>query len=64
MEASLVVERLRDTLLAYKRLLDAGDGTRLDEALRIERAASLAKNAPVGGSRIDARLVRLRGRKA
>ncbi|HEX7437527.1 MAG TPA: enoyl-CoA hydratase-related protein, partial [Caldimonas sp.] len=52
-----------ETLVAYKRLLDAEEGTTLDEALRIERAASLANNVPVGRAEIDARLARLRGRK-
>lgn len=52
-----------ETLVAYKRLLDAEEGTTLDEALRIERAASLDNNTPVGRAEIEARLARLRGRK-
>ena len=36
----------------------------LDQALRIERAVSLANNTPVRRAPIDARLARLRGRKA
>jgi len=47
-------------LVAYKRLLDAEAGTTLAEALRIERAASLANNLPVSREEIDARLARLR----
>jgi enoyl-CoA hydratase len=47
-------------LLAYKRLLDAEAGTTLTDALRIERAASLANNLPVGRAEIDARLAKLR----
>ena len=53
-----------DALVAYKRLLDEEAGTTFDEALRIERAASIANNGPVGRAEIDARLDRLRGRKA
>jgi enoyl-CoA hydratase len=47
-------------LVAYKRLLDAEAGTTLTDALRIERAASLANNLPVGRAEIDARLAKLR----
>lgn len=47
-------------LVAYKQLLDAEAGTTLTEALRIERAASLANNLPVSREEIDARLARLR----
>lgn len=50
------------TLVAYKRLLDAEAGTTLADALRIERAASLANNLPVGRDEIDARLALLRRR--
>lgn len=49
-----------EALVAYKRLLDAEAGTTLSEALRIERAASLANNLPVGREEIDARLAKLR----
>ena len=49
-----------EALVAYKRLLDAEAGTTLIEALRIERAASLANNLPVGRAEIDARLAKLR----
>ena len=52
-----------DALVAYKRLLDEEAATTFDEALRIERAASIANNGPVGRAEIDARLSRLRGRK-
>jgi enoyl-CoA hydratase len=52
-----------EALLAYKRLLDEEAGTTMDEALRIERAASLANNSPVSRADIDARLARLRRRK-
>ena len=48
------------TLVAYKRLLDAEAGTTLLDALRIERAASLANNLPVDRAEIDARLATLR----
>lgn len=47
-------------LVAYKQLLDAEAGTTLSEALRIERAASLANNLPVRRDEIDARLALLR----
>ena len=50
-----------EALVAYKRLLDAEAGTTFDEALRIERAASIANNGPVGRAEIDARLARLGG---
>jgi enoyl-CoA hydratase len=53
-----------ETLTAYKRLLDDEAGVTLEEALRLERTASLANNTPVGRAEIDARLARLRGRKA
>ena len=49
-----------EALVAYKRLLDAEAGTTLAEALRIERAASLANNLPVSRAEIDARLAKLR----
>ncbi|MDM0015101.1 enoyl-CoA hydratase [Variovorax sp. J22P168] len=52
-----------DALVAYKRLLDNGARLSFAEALRMERAASLAMNTPVGRSEIDARLARLRERK-
>ena len=52
-----------EALVAYKRLLDAEAGVTLAEALRIERAASMANNIPVPRADIDARLARLRGRK-
>ncbi|MGH8629243.1 MAG: enoyl-CoA hydratase, partial [Burkholderiales bacterium] len=52
-----------EALVAYKRLLDEEAGTTLEEALRLERAASLANNTPVGRAEIDVRLARLRGRK-
>jgi enoyl-CoA hydratase len=49
-----------EALVAYKQLLDAEAGTTLTEALRLERAASLANNLPVGREEIDKRLARLR----
>jgi enoyl-CoA hydratase/carnithine racemase len=52
-----------EALPAYKRLLDEEAGTTMDEALRIERAASLANNLPVSRADIDARLARLRRRE-
>jgi enoyl-CoA hydratase len=51
-----------EALVAYKRLLDVEAGTTLADALRIERAASLANNTPVGRAEIDARLLRLRNK--
>lgn len=53
-----------EALVAYKRLLDDEADVTLGEALRLERAASLANNTPVDRAEIDARLARLRGRKA
>ena len=50
-------------LVAYKRLLDDEAATTLADALRFERAASLANNTPVSRAEIDARLAQLRGRK-
>ena len=52
-----------DGVLAYKRLLDAEAGTTLAEALRIERAASLAHNPPVSREAIETRLNRLRSQR-
>ena len=52
-----------ETLVAYKRLLNQEAGTTLVDALRIERAASLAHNTPVGRDAIDARLAKLRRRR-
>ena len=52
------------TLVAYKRLLDREAGTTLADALRIERAASVAHNTPVARSAIDERLAALRAKKA
>src|SRR5436305_280982 len=52
-----------ETLVAYKRLLDAEAEVALGEALRLEREASLANNVPVTRAEIDARLVPLRGRQ-
>ncbi len=52
-----------ETLVAYKRLLDAESEVPLAEALRLEREASMANNLPVSRADIDARLARLRGRK-
>ena len=49
-----------EALVAYKQLLDAEAGTTLTEAVRIERAASLANNLPVSRAEIDARLAKLR----
>ena len=49
-----------EALVAYKKLLDAEAGTTLAEAVRIERAASLANNLPVSRAEIEARLAKLR----
>jgi enoyl-CoA hydratase len=51
------------TLVAYKRLLETEAGASLAEALRIERAASVAHNTPVSREFIDARLQALRAEK-
>lgn len=51
-----------EALVAYKRLLNDEADVTLGEALRLERAASLANNRPVSRAEIDARLARLRGR--
>jgi enoyl-CoA hydratase len=48
------------TLVAYKKLLDDEEDAGFAEALRLERAASLANNVPVARADIDARLLRLR----
>ena len=53
-----------ETAVACKRLLDEGAATTFEDALRLERTASLANNGPVGRAEIDARLARLHGRKA
>jgi enoyl-CoA hydratase len=55
---------LPETLVAYKRLLDKEAGATLAEALRIERDASIANNTRVSRADVDARLARLKGRKA
>jgi enoyl-CoA hydratase len=52
-----------DTLVAYKKLLDAEAATTLAEGLRIERDASRANNTRVGREQIDERLALLRHRK-
>lgn len=51
------------TLVAYKKLLDAEAATTLTEGLHIEREASRANNTPVGRAQIDERLALLRHRK-
>ena len=53
-----------ETAVACKRLLDEGAATTFEDALRLERTASLANNGPVGRAELDARLARLQGRKA
>ena len=50
-------------LVAYKRLLDAELGVTVAEALKLERAASMAHNTPVPRETIEARLAGLRGRQ-
>ncbi|MGH8783719.1 MAG: enoyl-CoA hydratase [Cupriavidus necator] len=50
-----------ETLVAYKRLLDAGAMVDLDEALQRERAASMASNTPVSRAEIEERLAGRRG---
>jgi enoyl-CoA hydratase len=53
-----------ETLVEYKRILDAESEATLGDALAIERAASRANNEPVPREHIDARLAQLKGRKA
>ncbi len=53
-----------ETLLAYKRLLDAEAALPFNEALQLERAASLANNQGVGRDVLLQRLDGLRRRKA
>ena len=53
-----------ETLVAYKRLLEKEAGTTLADAFRVEREASIANNTRVDRKEIDARLARLKGRKA
>ncbi len=60
--ARLMLATVPETLVVYKRLLDEEAATTLAEGLLLERAASLANNAPVGRDAIDARLVGLRRR--
>ena len=50
-------------LVAYRRLLDEEEGMTLADALKHERAASLANNTPVSRDEIDTRLARLRRKK-
>lgn len=52
-----------DTLVAYKKLLDAEAATTLADGLRIERETSRQHNSSVGRAQIDERLVLLRHRK-
>ena len=49
-------------LVAYRRLLDDEAGMTLADALKLERAASLANNMLVSRAEIDARLEKLRHR--
>jgi enoyl-CoA hydratase len=49
-------------LVSYKRLLDAESGCSLDEALRIEREASIAANSGVTRAEMQSRLSSLRRR--
>jgi len=53
-----------EALVAYKRLLDQEAATTFDDALRIERSASMANNTRVPRDVIDTRLSKLKGRKA
>lgn len=46
----------------YKRLLTCGQALPFDEALAMERAASVAANSGVSKTDLDARLARLKGR--
>ena len=49
-------------VVAYKRRLDEESRSTLADALKAERAASLAKNSRVPHARIEARLAGLRRR--
>ena len=51
-----------EALVAYRRLLDDEAGMTLADALKLERAASLANNMLVSRAEIDARLEKLRHR--
>ena len=62
--ARLMLAGVPEALVTYKRLLDDEAASTLSEALRLERAASLANNTKVSRAEIDARLARLRGRNA
>jgi enoyl-CoA hydratase len=48
------------TLVAYKRLLDDEAGVTFNEAIRMERAASVKHNSAVSRADIETRLDRLR----
>ena len=52
-----------ETLIAYKRLLDAGSALPFEPALALERRASLANNAQVKGEAIDARVAAMVARR-
>lgn len=52
-----------ETLIAYKRLLDDEAALPLDEALALERRASLANNAKVKSQDIDARVAAMVARR-
>ncbi|HEV7575214.1 MAG TPA: enoyl-CoA hydratase [Caldimonas sp.] len=52
-----------EALVAYRRLLEEEAGMTLSDALKHERAASIANNLPVSRDQIQSRLARLRGQK-
>jgi enoyl-CoA hydratase len=52
-----------ETLIAYKRLLDDEAALPLDQALALERRASLANNAKVKSQDIDARVAAMVARR-
>lgn len=55
-----MLQNVPEGLVAYKRLLDEEAGCSFSEALRLERAASVASNTRVTREEIDTRLARLR----
>lgn len=55
-----MLQNVPEGIVAYKRLLDQEAGCTFEEALRLERAASVAANAHVTREEIDTRLARLR----
>lgn len=61
--ARQMLSAVPETLMAYKRLLDAEDALTLPEALAIERRTSAVHNSSVGREEIDARLAAIVARR-